>query len=369
MSPVSPLSPQSELVEFLGRVKSLGRRKIRRLAPQLKDLNALLRLPIGKIASFAESLQLQAPEEFRNAVLNPVHADPPPRFFSYLDAIFPDKLNHLHDPPCGLYYQGLLDLLHLPRPWIGVVGTRRASHYGLKMCERLIRRLAPFKPVIVSGMAKGIDGRAHETALNLGLSSIGVLGSPIHMVYPPSHGRLFAAMIARGLLLSEIAPEAPQGPWRFPERNRLIAALADALVVVEAPVKSGALLTAREALDLGREIFVVPGAMDNELNLGGHRLIQDGAHLLTDPLEILEALKIIKSARDCPPEPPRIPIEPASSEEKRIVQLLAAGPLHIDKIVELSELAAPLAAGLLTQMELRGLIAALPGKVYEINRE
>jgi DNA processing protein len=309
-----------------------------------------------RIRQSGESLRKRPPPETKSSL----------PYLSFLHPLFPERLNQLFDPPCGLYGRGSWKLLRHRGPWIGVVGTRAASPHALQACRELVEGFLPYRAMVISGMARGIDAKAHETALRLGLPTIGLLGTPVDRVYPRENLPLFRRMAEEGLLLSELPPHAEMGKWRFPERNRLIAALAEALVVVEASKQSGALSTARFALELGREIFIVPGPMD-ERNLGGHRLIQDGAHLLTQPEEIFRILGYPKRLSRAESSRRRLESqENFSPEEKKILAVLAAGSAHIDKILSLCHLPAPLATAQLTALTMKGILNELPGKLFEI---
>jgi DNA processing protein len=206
------------------------------------------------------------------------------------------------------------------------------------------------------------------------MASLGVLGVPLHQSYSLSRQKLFERMGESGLLVTELYPNATMGPWRFPERNRLLAALAEAIVVVEAPIPSGALITAQEGLELGREIFVVPGPLQPHFNAGGHRLIQDGAHLLTHPREIGDVLgyalpgQVTSSSSaekisTAPHRSDRGEEELNSSPlDNQILQALQAGPLHVDKIVAFSQKPAPAVLARLIELCLSGnLVEPAPG--------
>ncbi|MEJ2678185.1 MAG: DNA-processing protein DprA [Gemmatimonadota bacterium] len=199
---------------------------------------------------------------------------------------YPERLLHLHDPPFCLFALGDLSLLE--RPLVGVVGTRGHTEYGGEMARLLAAGLSRAGVVVVSGLARGIDGLAHGASLAGG--TVAVLGCGVDVVYPREHARLQALIGRQGLLLSEFLPGEPPDTYRFPQRNRLIAALARAIVVVEAGAKSGALSTARHAADLGRDIMAVPGRADRATSVGTNALIRDGSRLVTGPGDVLEEL-------------------------------------------------------------------------------
>jgi DNA processing protein len=193
--------------------------------------------------------------------------------------LYPRRLLELHDPPAILFWKG--DSSFLGVRCVTIVGARRATGYGRRVAERLGRDLAARGVVVLSGLALGIDGAAHRGALSVGGATAAVLGAGVDVAHPPSHRNLHKEIGIRGLLVSEFLPgEAPLA-HHFPRRNRLLAALSDAIVVVEARRRSGALITVDHALDLGREIFAVPGSVESPLSEGTNELIRDGAHLLT----------------------------------------------------------------------------------------
>jgi DNA processing protein len=206
------------------------------------------------------------------------------------DKNYPPRLNDLFDPPNPLYIKGNLDLLKLPM--IAVIGSRRASALGLRNAALFADHLAQSGALIISGLARGIDGAAHRATLS-GPEvrfTAAVCGTGLDTVYPKEHGGLAEKISGRGLLISELSPGEGPKPFHFPRRNRIIAALALGVVVVEATENSGSLITARIAADLGREVFALPGPAQDPLYAGCHQLIQQGAKLVCKPSEVLEEL-------------------------------------------------------------------------------
>lgn len=192
------------------------------------------------------------------------------------DSNYPAKLRNIPDPPLVLYYKGVLpDWDRFPA--VGIVGTRKASAYGLTAAKRFGYQIAMCGGLVVSGGAYGIDSVAMQGALEAGKKTVGVLGCGVDVVYPKSNGRLFDDVIENGCLISEYPPGTRPNPWQFPERNRIISGIAGGVLVVEAPSKSGALITARDALEQGRDVYVVPGNIDVESCAGSNSLLQDGA--------------------------------------------------------------------------------------------
>lgn len=192
------------------------------------------------------------------------------------DAAYPERLKHISDPPAVLYYKGILPDWD-STPVIGVVGTRKASAYGMQAAKRLGYQIGCCGGIVVSGLAYGIDGMAMAGALASGQSTVGVLGCGIDIVYPRSNQSLFQQTQRYGCILSEYAPGVPPAKWTFPRRNRIISGLSNGVLIVEAPEKSGALITARAALEQGRDVFVVPGNIDMPTCVGSNRLLREGA--------------------------------------------------------------------------------------------
>jgi len=205
---------------------------------------------------------------------------------TYQDAAYPSRLKNIADPPLVFYYKGRLPDFD-GSPLIGVVGTRKASAYGMNAAKKLGYQIARCGGIVVSGMAYGIDGMATRGALTGGMSAVGILGCGADVVYPPSNRGLFADMEQYGCLLSEFVPGTPPMGYNFPKRNRIISGLSCGVLVVEAPERSGALITAQAALDQGRDVFVVPGNIDVDTFVGSNRLLRDGAVAISSGWDIM----------------------------------------------------------------------------------
>ncbi len=219
---------------------------------------------------------------------------------TFRDAGYPSRLKNIADPPCVLYYKGRLPDFD-GSPLIGVVGTRRASAYGLTAAKRLGYQIARCGGIVVSGMAHGIDSMAMGGALTAGREVVGVLGCGADIVYPPSNKSLFSDTESYGCILSEFPPGTPPMGRNFPRRNRIISGLSCGVLVVEAPEKSGALITANQALEQGRDVFVVPGNIDVDSFVGSNRLLRDGAIAVSSGWDVMseyEALYPDKIHRD-----------------------------------------------------------------------
>lgn len=205
------------------------------------------------------------------------------------DSVYPASLKEIYDPPLLLFYQGNLDLLQLPA--LAVVGSRMASPYGIQAVSKIITELQG-KLAIVSGLARGIDTAAHKAALRAATPTIGILGTGLGRVYPLENKRLQEYMGHHQLLLSEYGPQETAKPYHFPNRNRIIAGLSVAVLVAEAKVRSGSLITADRALESGREIYAIPGSMLLESHEGCHQLLKEGARYVSCGLDILNDLNV-----------------------------------------------------------------------------
>ena len=275
------------------------------------------------------------------------------RLLTYGSLGYPERLKNLHDPPVVLYLRGSPDCLE--HRIAAIVGTRRATPYGRRLAREIATGLVEMGWAVVSGMARGIDGAAHTAALDAAGATIGVLGSGLDFTYPAVHRPLYRRMERHGLLLSEFPPEIRPAPGLFPRRNRIIAALAEAVVVVQAPERSGALITADHALDLGREVLAVPGPVGLEASVGTHRLLKEGAAVATSAADVLSQVEgpgSVASERQSlyPPEP-QVPAA------RRALQRLSSGPASADELVRaLAPRPVPEALALLGSLELEGVL-------------
>src|SRR5437764_5868324 len=212
------------------------------------------------------------------------------RFLARSDPAYPPLLAAIHDPPAGLFLRGVADSPLLARPAVAIVGARACSAYGGGVARMLGRELAAAGLLVVSGLARGVDGEAHRGALEAGGATVAVLGCGIDRDYPAAHAELARRIAETGLIVSEYAPGVEPAPWRFPARNRIVAGLCAATAVVEARERSGALITADLALDEGREVFAVPGEITSTLSHGANALLRLGATPATCPSDVLQAL-------------------------------------------------------------------------------
>ena len=279
------------------------------------------------------------------------------------DEIYPPYLKEIPDPPPVLYLRG--DIQTRDQWAIAVVGTRRASAYGRHITGKLVADLVRSGVTIVSGLARGIDGFAHQAALRAGGRTIAVLGSGINRIYPPEHRRLADLVSADGALLSGFGPDTPPEAGNFPRRNRIISGLSLGVLVVEAGARSGASITAGYALDQGRDVFAIPGNVDSRTSLGTNRLIQQGAKLVLTAQDILEELNMTMVAEQVATQLAL----PASHEEAQLLQLLSSHPTHVDELSRRAGMAIAHVSSTLTMMELKGMIRQVEGMSYVRVRE
>nr|MBQ8244006.1 DNA-processing protein DprA [Oscillospiraceae bacterium] len=337
---------------------------------------------------------------------------------TYRDAAYPVRLKNIADPPIVLYYKGQIPEIDA-LPVIGVVGTRKASAYGLQTAKRLGYQIGKCGGVVVSGMAFGIDSMAMSGALTAGQKVIGVLGCGADIVYPPSNRGLFRDTEAYGCILSEFPPGTPPVKWNFPKRNRIISGLSCGVLVVEAPERSGALITARQAAEQGRDVFAVPGNIDIFTCVGSNNLLRDGAIMVSSGWDVVSeyqglypdkirkdtsashqtayADEVRQAAAETGKEPrkvaqkPQIPrekenlkkefkkkdidkeqfapysdvnaiLEKLSAEEQTVVTALKEGQRLVDDVIAETGLTTGKVLGLLTMLELKGIVKRLPGK-------
>ena len=280
------------------------------------------------------------------------------------DTDYPALLANIYNPPMVLFVKG--DLNALSKCGLAVVGSRAATSYGLKIARDLSGQLAAKGLVIVSGLALGIDTAAHAGALATGGETVAVLGCGLDVCYPRSNERLAEEIAKAGAVVSEYSLGTQPDAFRFPARNRIISGLSRGVLVVEAAQRSGSLITARLALDEGREVFAIPGRVDSVKSTGTHRLLQEGAKLVGTVDDILEELGWRKenSGADKTPGAPAPPAVTLSEDESRILQLLDVYPKHIDTIIIQARLSVAKVSEILLLLELHGLIEAVPGQQY-----
>ncbi|MFH1291815.1 MAG: DNA-processing protein DprA [bacterium] len=274
---------------------------------------------------------------------------------------YPNLLSQISDPPKVLYFRG--DLKLADQPSLGIVGKRKYSAYGRQICEQITSSLARQGLVIVSGLALGIDSFAHQSALNNQGKTIAILGSGVdkYTIYPASN-RLLAEQIIQqgGLVMSEYAPGTMPTAYSFPMRNRIIAGLSLGTLVVEAAIKSGALITSSCALDYNREVFAIPHPINSITGEGANNLLKQGAHLVTCAQDIIQVLKLEYLKNPNENRKPNINNE----LENKIWLELSQKPMHIDNIIKQTKLDSSTVSGTLMLMEIKKLVKNLGGMMY-----
>jgi len=339
---------------------------------RIEDALARLRRQAASLDEDAAAW-LDAPDEARLAADLDWLAEPGHRLLRCTDADFPPLMEAIPQPPAALFVAG--DASLLLHPQVAVVGARAASPAGLEHARRFARALALAGFTVTSGMAEGIDGAAHEAVLDAGAAAVAVVGTGPDRVYPRKHHALARRIAAQGALVSEFPPGTAARADHFPRRNRLISGLALGTLVVEAGLQSGSLITARLAGEQGREVFALPGSIANPLARGCHRLIRDGARLVEEPAEVIEALAPAaralgaelaeRLARPDAPAPTRGGGWRDDPDYRCLLDALGHDPATLDELAQRSGLAAAALSSMLLMLELEGCVAGLPGNRYQ----
>lgn len=343
----------------------IGNRRAVELVRLFGDPRAVLAAPAGEIATaLSQPLEVgravvQAGRGIEQAEKVVAAAEAVGgRVVTLWDAEYPARLKGIYDPPVLLYVKGEASPLY--DYCVAVVGTRMTTDNGRRVAFRIGADLAASGVTVVSGMAIGIDSLAHEGALSAGGRTVAVLGTGIDRVYPPFNRRLFERIVAQGAVMTEYPPGTGPEPHNFPPRNRIISGMCLGSVIVEAGLKSGALITARQTIEQGRELFAVPGPAGQPRSAGVHRLIKDGAaHLIESAAEVIEHLRsqlapVLNVAASL-----ALPQMPES--EARLYVLLESGPLTVDELIQKSGTGAVEVNRLITSLQLKGLVRRYPG--------
>jgi len=297
-----------------------------------------------------------------------------PHFWTPADADYPRLLLEIPTLPPLLYYRGTVQPQENQgiKPAVGIVGTRDPSDYGRKWTRKISTALAKQGFTIVSGMAEGIDTEAHRACLEAGGRTLAVLGTGVDVVYPPRNQTLYEQIQQQGLVLSEYPAGTQPDRAHFPRRNRIIAGLSRAILVMEAPSKSGALITAHLANDFCRDVYVLPGSLDNPKAIGCLGLLSRGAHIILNEGHLLDMLGAIPKLDTVAPEQlqlfnptPSPPIPNLPPELKQVFTAITSEPTPFDVVVQQAGLATGTVSSALLELELRGLVAQLPGMRYQ----
>lgn len=282
----------------------------------------------------------------------------------YTDERYPRRLKNCYDAPVVLFYKGAADL-NAGRI-ISVVGTRNATSYGKGLCDKLVEELASHGVLLVSGLAHGIDSLAHKACLKYGVPTVGVLGHGLDRIYPKENRALAEKMLQEGGLLSEFLSQTNPDRENFPKRNRIIAGIADATIVVEASVKGGALITAEIANSYNRDVFAYPGSVNDEYSAGCNYLIKTNRANLISGIKDLEYLLGWNATVKTEPKQVSLKLN-LSGDEKKITDLVhAKGSAAIDEIAIETRIPQSKLAITILALEMQGILVSLPGKVYKL---
>lgn len=286
----------------------------------------------------------------------------------FTDSTYPERLKQCTDSPALMYFNGKCDFNN-PKV-ISIVGTRRATDYGKDITKRLVKELSPYNPLIISGLAYGIDIAAHNAALENGLPTLAVLGGGLHEIYPQQHIGAAKKIMANGGLLTEYSTKDPMHPKNFPERNRIVAGMCDALIIVESTPDGGAVITANLAHGYNRDVFAVPGRSLDKASAGCNMLIKTHkATLVETGKDIIDALRwedAVPTAKQKKQQQRELFVTLSDDEQKVFNLLNDKGELEIDTLTVASGLSSSILAGTLLEMEMSNLIVALPGKRYRL---
>jgi len=340
----------------LGLIPGLGNEGLRRLLQAFGSPDAVLDAPTSELGRFVKpSVARAIAEGIDESALLPVAAwldDPLNHIVTLADAEYPQSLLNIADPPLLLYVKGRLDLLNVRS--LAVVGSRNASAQGLRNAEAFATSVSESGLCVVSGMAHGIDAAAHRGGLQGAASSIAVIGTGLDKVYPAANRELAHQLAQHGTILSEFPLGTPPLAANFPRRNRIISGLSLGCLVVEASLQSGSLITARMALEQGREVFAIPSSIHSPQSKGCHALIKQGAKLAESAQDILEELGFAASMQaesDFPEHP--------------LFAHLAFDPVDAETLALRSGLTIAELSAILLQLELDGTVATLPGGLYQ----
>ena len=325
---------------------------------------------------------------------------------TYRDAVYPSRLRNIEDPPAVLYYRGILPDFE-SQPVIAVVGTRKCTPYGVRTARSMGAQIAACGGLVISGAAAGIDTAAMEGALTTDTPVVGVLGCGVDVVYPRFNRKLYENVAAHGCLLSEYPPESKPDYWHFPQRNRIISGISNGILVVEAPDRSGALITVRCGLEQGKDVYAVPGNIDAPTCAGSNALLQDGAKPVMSGWDVVseyearypnvvakrEVSLVKETVNASVQEPVQTPLAPTadkkdidnpkalsysgmkekisqlSEEEKLVLSCLTPDPRLMDEIIARTALPAAKVLSIMTVLSLKGLVTHHPGRRVSANNQ
>ncbi len=362
----------------LRAVKGLGPITYSRLINRFGSPEAIHKAPLSELIatgdlspSLAQALKQPLSEICAKQIERELDAVEAGKFFilTLADPQYPARLKTIADPPPVLYYTG--QLLDCDQQALAIVGARKGSHAGRAFTRQLSGDLAALGFTMVSGLARGIDAEAHEGALHAAGRTLAVLGCGIDQTYPPEHHTLRQRIEQQGAVLSEFPMGTSPQSFHFPQRNRVISGLSLGVIVTEATLKSGSLITARMALEQNREVFAVPGAVTSPLSHGPHRLIQQGAKLVEKPWDIVEEIlpmlepsfrqQLETQHKVGDSHPPAIALGP---EEQELFDRIPLEPVLLDELIAQGSYSSSEVMSILLSLEMKGLIKHVPGLQY-----
>ena len=358
------------------QISGIGPILIQRLQQHFSNLETAWKASPGelrKVEGFGiQTLEKVVQQRFRlnNEQLICQHQEIKQLFWTPADPEYPQLLREIPTPPPLLYYRGEIDLQENlgQKPLVGIVGTRQPTEYGIKWTRQISTALAKNGFTVVSGMAEGIDTESHSATLKAGGRTIAVMGTGVDVIYPHKNRDLYQQILKSGIVISEYPAKTPPNRTHFPRRNRIIAGLSRAVLVMEAPLKSGALITATYANEFNRDVYALPGKIDDQPSQGCLKLISQGAGLINHELnELLIMLGAIPQI-DMEIETPLVkspPIPNLAPELQQIINILAIDALSFDFIIQKTGMNAAIVSSSLLQLELMGLVTQLPGMRYQ----
>jgi DNA processing protein len=357
-----------ELLVGLNRIPQLTPRRTGRLFARFESFRAIWEASAADLAdAFASSVIGEAIASGRDeaAIDKELAAaeEKGVRIVSLVDPEYPPLLREIEDPPLVLYVRGRIDID--PARSIAVVGTRRSTRYASLVASKLASQLALKGITVVSGLATGTDAAAHQGALDVAGRTVAVMGCGVDRVYPARNQAIYDEIVETGSVISEYPLGTRPAKWTFPQRNRIISGLSRGVVVVQAPERSGALITARLALEQGRDVFAVPGNITNRTSEGTNRLIRDGAKLVMSVNDILDEYPdLLRLKAVAVEEEPERDAPSLGEVEQRVLDLVGLEPIHVDDIMGRADLSPTEASHILLLLQLEGLIEEVEGGRY-----
>lgn len=356
------------------QIKGIGAVSLKKIYRHFGSLQAAWNAPAiafaeieGLSGKVVTAIQQTRAKDYPQVLLEK-HLENNPQFWTPADSAYPRLLLEIPGPPPLLYYSGRVELTENQgiKPTIGIVGTRNPTEYGKRWAKKITQALVDRGFSIVSGMAAGIDAVAHHTCLEANGRTIAVLGTGVDTLYPYSNRHLYQQLQQRGLIVSEYPARTQPDRGHFPARNRIIAGLCRAVLIIEAPQRSGALITARFANDFCRDVYVLPGSLDNTRALGCLSLLNSGAHVVLGIEHLLEMLGTMPCLAHIPPPPEPKPLPELKPEVERIYRAIDRQSVAIDSIVEQTGLNTSEILSALFQLEVLDLVVQLPGMRYQL---